>query len=270
MKSFIFWAAVLTVLVGLAFIFYDQPLFHPRQEVQMPAGEETTSTAEEPVVRYPVDTPAPPTEPLASAEAGADGDQALPTLSESDETLQQMLHRMLQEQQLLALLHLQNFIQRFVVTVDSLPEKRISARHLPVRPPQGKFLAAGGSISPENAKRYTPYLQLVETLGIEPAVSIYVRYYDLFQEAYRELGYPKGHFNDRFVAVIDHLLDTPEPKEPIGVVQPLIVYKYADPELEERSAGQKLLLRIGSDNRTRARSILRELRGRLTGLGQPN
>lgn len=268
MKSFILWSAILLALVGLVVIFYDQPFFSTEEDSSSQTELETVKKPEVPAIRYPVPTKAqPPAESTTDSKQEESTEKPPLTLINSDETVQDMLARLIKEQKLLDLFYLKNFIQRFVVTIDSLPEKQVSPHHLPLKAPQGKFKAVGGSISPENAKRYTPYLQLAEAIGIKQAVSIYVRYYELFQEAYRELGYPNGHFNDRFVVVIDHLLATPEIKDPIGVVQPLIVYKYADPELEELSAGQKLLLRIGSDNRTRVKKILKELRERLTSLG---
>ena len=51
--------------------------------------------------------------------------------------------------------------------------------------------------------------------------------------------------------MIDHLLATPEIEGPIRLVQPKVLYEFADPELEARSAGQKLLLRMGAANAAR-------------------
>jgi hypothetical protein len=264
MKKFITGSAVLTILIGLAVILYDQPIFHQSGESTTSAKQETAPEPVKPVVNYPVPQPV----PIEEGVAQPDPKDSPPALDKKNETLQELLSPVLKEQELASLLHMKNFIQRFVVTIDSLPEKRISPHHLPTKPPQGKFLVASGSISPQNQERYTPYLLLAETLGIEQAVSIYVEHYTLFQQAYRELGYPDGQFNDRFVGVIDHLLETPKVEEPIGVLQSLITYKFSDPALEELSAGQKILLRIGSENRSKAMSILRELRQRLTTLGK--
>ena len=69
--------------------------------------------------------------------------------------------------------------------------------------------------------------------------SVYKHFYPLFQQAYVDLGYPDGYFNDRLVEVIDHLLATPEVAGPIKLTQPGVFYQYADPSIEERSAGQK-------------------------------
>jgi hypothetical protein len=89
---------------------------------------------------------------------------------------------------------------------------------------------------------------------------VYRHYYPLFQQAYQDLGYPHGYFNDRLVAVIDHLLATPHPTGPLALVRPKVFWEFADPELEVRSAGQKLLLRLGSENAAVVTRKLRELR----------
>jgi len=46
-------------------------------------------------------------------------------------------------------------------------------------------------------------------------------------------------------------------------VQPKVLYEFADPDLETRSAGQKILLRMGKDNELRVKAKLREIRGAL-------
>ena len=270
MRSFVLWSAALVILIGLALVFYENPFFHTQEEPSLTSVEESPSEPAKPVVRYPVPKLEPVVKQPSEPEQNKVVVEAPSTLSKSDETLQQTLSGMLIEQKLLALLHLKNFIQRFVVTVDTMTADELSPHHLPASPPKGNFQATDGHISPHNANRYTPYLQLVESIGIETAVLIYVRYYELFQQAYRQLGAPQAHFNDRFVEVIDHLLETPEVKEPIAVVQPLIIYKYSDPELEKLSSGQKLLLRIGEENRIRVKGLLRELRKRLVKLEEIN
>jgi len=68
------------------------------------------------------------------------------------------------------------------------------------------------------------------------------------------------YFNDRLVQVIDNLLATPDVKGPIRLVQPKVFYQYADASLENLSAGQKLLLRMGSANEATIKDKLRQLR----------
>jgi hypothetical protein len=89
-------------------------------------------------------------------------------------------------------------------------------------------------------------------------VELYIQLYPLFQKSYEELGYPDQYFNDRMLVVIDNLLVTPEIKEPVSVIQPKYFYLYADPDLENRSIGQRILMRIGNDN---AKIIKAKLKG---------
>jgi hypothetical protein len=95
------------------------------------------------------------------------------------------------------------------------------------------------------------------------ALKVYVHFYPLFQSAYEQLGYQNAYFNDRLVFVLDHLLATPNPPDPILLAQPAVLYTYADPSLEKLSAGQKVLLRIGQDQRFRIIKILDSYHQRL-------
>jgi len=97
------------------------------------------------------------------------------------------------------------------------------------------------------------------------AVAWYVRYYPLFQQAYRELGYPRGYFNDRLVAAIDNMLAAPDLTAPIALVRGDTYYRFVDPSLQGLSAGQKLLLRMGPANAAKLKAKLREVRAALVG-----
>jgi hypothetical protein len=99
---------------------------------------------------------------------------------------------------------------------------------------------------------------------MQQVAAVYVHFYPLFQEAYQDLGYPNGYFNDRLVQVIDSLLATPQPAAPIQLVRPNVMYTFADPALESRPAGQKLLIRMGPDNAAIIKAKLTELRTAIT------
>jgi hypothetical protein len=97
------------------------------------------------------------------------------------------------------------------------------------------------------------------------AVAVYRRFYPLFQQAYEDLGYPDRYFNDRLVQAIDDLLAAPEIDAPIPLVRPEVLYEFADPALESRSAGQKVLVRMGPANARRIKAKLREIRALVAG-----
>ena len=55
-------------------------------------------------------------------------------------------------------------------------------------------------------------------------------------------------------------LAAPELDTPPALVRPKVVYEFGDTDLETRSAGQKIMLRIGRDNAARVKAKLWEIR----------
>ena len=212
--------------------------------------------------------------PIDQALAGADTDAApLPSLDQSDALVADALAGMLGEAGLSSLLNPEHVIPRIVATIDSLPRQKLAADALPVRAAPGTFEVRRSSdraeIDARNFARYDAYARIAQAVDAKKLVAWYAHGYPLFQQAYRELGYPDGYFNDRLVFVIDHLLATPDVAGPIALVQPSVMYEYADPTLESRSAGQKLLLRAGPENEAAIKAKLREIRSALTGESLP-
>lgn len=213
------------------------------------------ATAEAPPVEHPIAAPAAP-EPAP-----------LPALAESDPALSEALAGVLGNS-FRQLFEPQDLVRRLVATIDNLPRKTLAQRLLPIKPVPGPFRAVGPEgalvVSPDNAARYTPYVRALEAVNSASLVAIYVRFYPLFQQAYAELGYPTHYFNDRLFEVIDNLLATPDVSGAIALTQPKVLYEYADPALQDLSAGQKMLLRMGPDNEARVKAKLREIKRALT------
>lgn len=272
---------LLIAVLAAAYLWWQEQQrgAEPSPVAQLPvAPGEMPAPATPAAPRYPVpaptDIPAEPASPLPSPEQQAAEEaqmpeaappaEPLPALNESTTVITQILGGMFGEDVLAALFNSDEFVRRFVATVDSLPEKKLPRQHLLFKRVPGQFLVAGEgdgrSISPDNAARYAPYAQLATRLETQRLVNLYARFYPLFQEAYAELGKPNAYFNDRVVEVIDNLLATPDVAEPIPVVQPKVFYLYADPELEALSAGQKALLRMGAENAAQIKTKLRALR----------
>lgn len=236
-----------------------------------------------PVMRYPVPDDVPPEEssvaeqqptaepaqPSATDPLGNLPEQ-LPAIEESDELIERALIGVLGGRHSRDLVIVNSFIQRLVLTINNLPEKKLPLAHIPFEFPEGGFITAGDDeklfISAENYQRYSPYLDLLENSTPDTIIRAYVYLYPLLQKAYQQLGYPNAYFNDRLVYVIAHLLETPNPEDPLPLEQPSVLYTYADPSLENLSAGQKILLRMGKEQRTRALSVLRNYHFRLTRL----
>ncbi|MBK8960143.1 MAG: DUF3014 domain-containing protein [Proteobacteria bacterium] len=154
-------------------------------------------------------------------------------------------------------------VNRIVVAVDNLSHDKLPVRLWPLRPLGSAPLVHGEGatlrFAAENSTRYEPYIALLQKLDMKLVAALYVRDYPRFQHAFQELGYANAYFNDRLVDVIEHLLVTPEINVPPALVQPTVMYKFADQDLESRSVGQKLLLRMGPAHASVVKSRLREL-----------
>lgn len=273
-------AAVLAcgVAAGAAWWFWWRPVKPPA--APPPVVSAPAATAPEPVASAPFPEASGPQNPV---DALARADSALPALAESDKRVGELLAELLGRDKVMTYLLTDGFVRRVVATVDNLGRAHAPSRMWPVQPTPQRFVVDGeadGSsnapttVSASNAARYTPLLTFAEAVPMEPAVALYARLYPLFQQAYEELGYPKRYFNDRLVAVLDHLLQAPEPQGPLRVkltpvntdvanLRPWVRYELVDPALESLSSGQKILIRMGPANEARAKALIRDLRKRV-------
>lgn len=216
-----------------------------------PAPAPQVQAPPEPAIEHPVQ-PQPPA-PVA--------------LKDSDAPMAASLAELIGSERVTNWLFSDALVRRFVATIDNASRPTVAMKVRVLKPIGGSFAVEGAGdeavTASSNALRYAPYVQALENVDTKKLADVYLRSYPLFQQAYEELGYPKGYFNDRLVAVIDHLLATPEVKGPLKLVRPKVMYQYADPELEALSAGQKALLRMGLDNSRRVKAKLRALRSEI-------
>lgn len=249
-KQVLSWAVPVVVVAGLAVALY-----YGRRHKEAPVAEQVQTQPQAPAA------PAPQHHPIDSdASRGA---EPLPALADSDAAIQESLAATF-GRSLEAFLVPQDIVRHLVVTTDNLTRKKTAVQLWPVKPTGGQLAVTGPeeqvTLSSDNFARYDPIMRIVKNADAKQVAAVYRHFYPLFQQAYVELDYPEQYFNNRLVAVIDHLLETPEVQGPIKLVQPGVFYQFADQALEDRSSGQKLLLRMGSDHAAAIKMKLRELR----------
>lgn len=214
----------------------------------------------------------PPAEPAIEHPLPGSKDSAakapLPPLADSDAALSDALGQLAGAAAVKDYLLPEGIIRRLVVTIDNLPRQKVAVAKRPTGAVDGSFAARGdelhATLDAQNFVRYQPMVAVIGKLDMQQLAAVYIRFYPLFQQAYQDLGYPNGYFNDRLVQVIDNLLATPQPTGPIALVRPNVMYLFADPALEARPAGQKLLIRMGPDNAAVIKAKLGELRAAVT------
>lgn len=249
------------VVVGIFVFFWTQ--FNRSAPTPATVVEEAPQVAEPAVSEQPAN-------PVSDATTVEAEIMPLPALENSDAEVAAGLIRLFSDKEVGRHLATDNIIVRTVTTIDNLTHPRIAERLRPVIGLQGQFMAepvwgqgddpSEFTLNPANFARYDALIGQLAAMNTEDLAAMYQRYYPLFQQAYMELGYPEGYFNDRLIVVIDHLLATPRVGEPIKLTRPHVLYQFADPRLEALSSGQKILIRMGDKNATVVKTKLRELR----------
>jgi hypothetical protein len=249
-------ARIVLALAALAVAAYLAWRFWPRPEPPPPPAP--------PVVQAP--QPAEPKGPQYPLPAAPE-EKPLPKLGDSDATALESLTSLMGSPTLQKLVRAEGVVRRIVATVDNLPREQYAERLSPLHPVPGRFATRGKegerTIAPENERRYEQHLRTLEKLEPARVAEAYRRLYPLFQEAYVELGYPGGYFNDRLVFVIDHLLQAPETATAYRVEAPKAMFEYADPDEEARSSGHKVMMRMGGANAKRVKAWLRAFRAEI-------
>jgi len=252
--------AFLGVAGVLAWKYYPRPQPAPAPVLAAPASDATPGEA--PAAQHPIEAV-----PVLPAEAA----EPLPALEDSDAAAWAALSALLEGGDLAQWLLPTHLVQRLVTTIDALPRRDINRQAYAARPIAGGLAiteAAGARyLDATNFARYDAAVATFERIDARALVSAYVRFYPLFQQAWREIGPPGSQFNDRLVAVIDHLLSAPEPQGPIALVpaQGKPRWEFADPRMEQASIGHKALWRMGPDHAARVKAKLRQLRELLAG-----
>ena len=264
----ILWPIIMLAAVVVAGVLFWRGMQAPKPVSAPPPAAAPQAAAPSPAPeaapKYPIEaTPATPAESAPPLPAVADGDAAL----------QDAMAALFTAVPLDRVFYLQQIVPRFVATIDNLPRQTVALQKMPVKPVGGGVATtqADGRIllRADNATRYETYIRVMEQADTRKLVQTYVHFYPLFQKAYEDLGYPHGYFNDRLVEVIDHLLAAPDVPAPIELAQPKVLYQFADPSLEQLSAGQKILIRMGPVNESHVKAKLRDIRRALTGQSLP-
>ena len=219
-------------------------------------------TLEAPVLATPA--PAPVEKPAAAVSTVPDVAPAysLPSLDNSDGLIREKLVDLMGRVPFSELILPASLVRRIVATIDNLPRETASRRVIPLAPVPGTF-------DPSNFERYAPYVRVLEAIDEKALVTDYARAYPLFQQAYAELGYPGKEFNDRVLQALDDLIAAPEIDAPLELIRPRVHYEFASPDLETRSAGQKIMLRIGPQNAARVKAKLILVRREIIAASKP-
>lgn len=264
-----------TVLLIAVIVGVGGLLWKLQQEAPpVPATEIVEEAVVAPVTLPPAaDIPQRP-EPISVVEAEEAVETPpppLPTLEDSDPLMREQLSAAGAGPELEEIDAQQNLIQLGSALVDGFSRGVVLYKLLPVKPPAEAFSVEQEDeqvfMAPASYRRYDEYAEAIATLDTAVLVNSFHQMRPLYEQAYGQLGLPPEDFDNAVIRLLDRVLETPELEQPIALTRKSVMYKYADPQLEQLTPMQKQLLRMGPENIRRIKEQAQALRAGL--LGQP-
>jgi hypothetical protein len=157
----------------------------------------------------------------------------------------------------------EDLVQRFSVLIDNAtrgdwphrPRRFLKpARRFAVVERDGRLYA-----DPRNAARFDADLDLLESIEPAAAVRLLNTIAPLIDSALRNLGRPVSSA-ETILEAIDWILEAPGVPGDFELIQPKVLYEYADPAIESLAPLEKQLLRLGPKNSKRLKVYLGRLR----------
>ena len=182
----------------------------------------------------------------------------LPTLADSDDYLREHWPEWALPDKTKAWFQGEFIVQRAVSFIDGLANGAILSKLSPLNKspllrPKTKFQATSRNgdlwLDQTNFSRYKLFTEFLLTIEPEALARLFHQLRPLLESAYGQLGKPADQFGNQLLKGLDLLLETPHIDAPIRLKRESVYYQFADPALEALTDTQKLLLRMGPDNR---------------------
>ncbi len=156
-----------------------------------------------------------------------------------------------------------DLVRRMAVVIDNASTGEYPRRQLGFLAPSGKFqiIEVGERlyVDPASYARYNRHIDVLESIDPSALVVLLALIEPLLGEALGELG-NRSAAEGQIGRGIEQLLALPLLEGDVELVQPKVLYQYADPELEALSNLQKQVLRMGPLNVRRLQDYLSRLK----------
>jgi hypothetical protein len=239
--------AIIIVLVVIAAAYY---FFIAGKGKKTGPGEQTLQTQKLP----------------GEESAGKEG-KSIPAISteldKSDEVVRKLIAELSSNSAFGQWLKSKNLVRKFVAAVDNIANGQSPRPHMDFFTLNKEFKAILKNgrtyLDPSSYERYNIIADVFDSVSVAGCVRLYEGFKPLFQQAYRELGYPKEDFHQTLLKAIVEICKTPVVDQPIALEKKVTTYVMVDPKLEQLSPAQKHLLRMGPENLQLIQAKLREI-----------
>lgn len=185
----------------------------------------------------------------------------LPPLVDSDPMLRDLFATLSKSPLLSHLLVQRGIVRTATLAVVQIGDGKTPAVPLaPLRPADRVSIDGGavGRVDPGSYARWNAAVRALTSINPVDAARVYVNVKPLFDQAYQDLGYPNGDFDDAIVHAIRMLIQTPDPSsDPVLLKRPAY-YEHEDASLRNLAPVQKQLLLTGAEHRHQILAWLRQ------------
>ncbi len=225
--------------------------------------------------KAPAATPAPA--PVATASAVSTPAPArieLPPLNASDAIVRGWVAALSANRDFARWLIPDQLIRKFVSAVDNIAENEDPIAHIRHLAPPTRFQAMGPRTAlvadPKSYHRFDAFASVVASIDATAGARLYLNLGPLFDDAYAELGHSKGEFHQTLARALGRLIATPAAPRRFDLVRQKVFFAFADPQLEALAPAQKMMIRMGPDNRAKVQAKLEEFRAALEAATRAN
>jgi hypothetical protein len=217
------------------------------------------SRAQPPAV---IPSPTSPSNPTTASRRPSPQPLQLPALIDSDAMLRELAGTLSRNPLLARLVATRGLVRNATLAVVQIGDGKTPAVPLAVLRPPTRLQIGGqqsGRVESASYARWEAATAALLSVPVADAARVYVNIKELFDEAYRELGYPDGDFDVALTKAIRTIEATPPSPADMVLLRREGYFEHTDSALGSLKPVQKQLLLFGPENRARVQSWLRQL-----------
>lgn len=217
------------------------------------------SRAQPPAV---IPSPTSPTNPATESRRPSPQPMQLPSLLDSDAMLREAAATLSRNPLLARLVATRGLVKNATLAIVQIGDGKTPAVPLAVLRPPVRLQIIGqqsGRVDPASFARWEAATSALLSIPATDLARVYVNVKPLFDEAYRDLGYPNGDFDVALSKAIRTIVSTPPPPPEMVLLRREGYFEHVDSTLGSLQPVQKQLLLFGPANQARVQSWLRQL-----------
>ncbi|MFA5919898.1 MAG: DUF3014 domain-containing protein [Methylococcaceae bacterium] len=104
-------------------------------------------------------------------------------------------------------------------------------------------------IADKSYQRYDKLAKAIAAMNIQSTLAVYKNFRPLLLQVFAGFSYPADHqLDDILIKAAAEILAAPVIEEPVALVRPSVLYKFADKKLEALNPVSKQMIRMGPEN----------------------